>query len=87
VTEWFTHPGYPDPESGSNYDLARREDLDEILRARVRARFDQPIWGDAVLAIHSEAWRYPGGPLEAAREERPVAQTGELQGEPDGPAA
>ncbi len=33
VTEWMTHPGYPDPESGSEYDLARREDLDSLLRA------------------------------------------------------
>jgi hypothetical protein len=85
VTEWFTHPGYPDPESGSDYDIARREDLDEILRARVRARFDQPVWGDVELAIHSEAWRYPGGPLEAAREERPVARAGELPGQPGEP--
>src|SRR5262249_56668470 len=27
VTEWFTHPGHPDPSSGSSYDLARQEDL------------------------------------------------------------
>ncbi len=31
VTEWMVHPGYPDPESGSGYDLARREDLDLLL--------------------------------------------------------
>ncbi len=56
VTEWMTHPGYPDPESGSEYDLARREDLDELLRARVRERFDTPIWGEDVVRGHP-----PGG--------------------------
>ena len=44
VTEWFLHPGYPDPASGSEYDMARREDLDTLLRHRVRERFDKPIW-------------------------------------------
>jgi predicted glycoside hydrolase/deacetylase ChbG (UPF0249 family) len=73
VTEWCVHPGYPDAESGSEYDLARREDLDAVLRARVRARFDKPIWGDAVRTVHSEAWRYPGGPLERAAEERAIS--------------
>jgi hypothetical protein len=73
VTEWFTHPGIPDAESGSEYDLARREDMDAVLRARVRERFDKPIWGDARRTTHAEAWRYPGGPLEKAREERPVS--------------
>ena len=67
VTEWMTHPGYPDPDSGSEYDLARREDLDELLRARVRARFDKPIWGESVLrSTHREAFAYPGGALEDA---------------------
>jgi hypothetical protein len=70
VTEWFTHPGYPDPEAGSEYDVARREDLDVLLRNRVRERFDRPIWGDAVRTTHAEAWRYQGGPLEEATEER-----------------
>ena len=85
VTEWFTHPGYPDPEAGSGYDLARREDLDTLLRARVRSRFDTPVWGDAVLAIHSEAWRYPGGPLEQATQERPVARASEAPAGPGEP--
>ena len=67
VTEWFTHPGYPDAESGSDYDLARREDLDTVLRARVRERFDKPVWEGVERTVHSEAWRYPGGPLEQAR--------------------
>lgn len=70
VTEWFTHPGYPDAESGSDYDLARREDLDALLRTRVRERFDKPIWDRAARTTHAEAWRYMGGPLEEAREER-----------------
>lgn len=69
VTEWFTHPGYPDPASGSDYDLARREDLDTLLRNRVRERFDTPVWGDAERSVHAEAFTYPGGPLEALRED------------------
>ena len=70
VTEWFTHPGYPDPESGSEYDLARREDLDVILRTRVRQRFDKPIWGNAKRVTHGEAFAYSaGGPLESATED------------------
>jgi chitin disaccharide deacetylase len=31
VTEWMVHPGHPDPDSGSGYDLAREEDLDLLL--------------------------------------------------------
>jgi predicted glycoside hydrolase/deacetylase ChbG (UPF0249 family) len=70
VTEWMSHPGYPDPDSGSEYDLARREDLDELLRARVRERFDTPIWGTDVLrTTHKEAFAYEGGALEEARAE------------------
>jgi predicted glycoside hydrolase/deacetylase ChbG (UPF0249 family) len=56
VTEWFTHPGYPDPASGSDYDLARREDLDILMRHRVRERFDTPAWGEAERSTHSEAF-------------------------------
>ena len=56
VTEWAVHPGYPDSESGSSYDIARREDLDMITRAQVRARFDEPIWRDAIRATHAEAF-------------------------------
>ncbi|HZA59854.1 MAG TPA: ChbG/HpnK family deacetylase [Solirubrobacterales bacterium] len=67
VTEWMTHPGYPDAESGSEYDLARREDLDELLRVRVRERFDTPIWGEDVLrTTHREAFAHEGGPLRDA---------------------
>jgi hypothetical protein len=32
LTEWMVHPGLPDPTSGSSYDAARQEDLDEVLR-------------------------------------------------------
>jgi chitin disaccharide deacetylase len=66
VTEWAVHPGYPDSESGSGYDLARREDLEMVTRARVRERFDQPVWGDAVRATHAEAFAQPPGPAEGA---------------------
>ena len=67
VTEWMTHPGYPDPESGSEYDMARREDLDEILRARVRERFDKPVWGEDVIRSHPRGGvRLRGRALEDA---------------------
>jgi predicted glycoside hydrolase/deacetylase ChbG (UPF0249 family) len=63
VTEWFTHPGYPDADSGSSYDVARREDLELLLRLRVRARFDTPVWEGALRASHGEAFA-----LAAAKE-------------------
>jgi hypothetical protein len=47
VTEWVTHPGHPDKESGSNYDKARQEDLALLQKVMVHARFDEPLWGDA----------------------------------------
>jgi hypothetical protein len=28
----MVHPGLPDPSSGSSYDAARQEDLDEVVR-------------------------------------------------------
>jgi len=56
VTEWAVHPGYPDSESKSSYDIARREDLDMVTRAQVRARFDEAIWHDAIRATHAEAF-------------------------------
>jgi predicted glycoside hydrolase/deacetylase ChbG (UPF0249 family) len=31
ITEWMVHPGHPDPDSGSGYDQARKEDLDLLL--------------------------------------------------------
>jgi predicted glycoside hydrolase/deacetylase ChbG (UPF0249 family) len=78
VTEWMTHPGYPDPESGSEYDLGRREDLDELLRARVRERFDTPIWGEDVRrSTHADAFAYEGGALEEATSaEHPITAEG-----------
>ena len=59
------HPGYPDAESGSAYDLARREDLDTVTGPQVRARFDEPVWGDAVRASHAEALRASARPRGA----------------------
>jgi len=32
TTEWFVHPGHPDPASGSSYDLSRAEDLELVMR-------------------------------------------------------
>jgi hypothetical protein len=31
LTEWMVHPGRPDPEGGSRYDEARREDLELLM--------------------------------------------------------
>ncbi len=73
VTEWFTHPGYPDEQAGSSYDLGRREDLETLLRARVRARFDEAIWGDAERTTHGDAFAHPDSPLEQARSEERAA--------------
>jgi hypothetical protein len=56
ITEWVVHPGHPDPESGSSYDLARQEDLSILHRCMVRARYDEPVWGDAVRSNHAEAF-------------------------------
>jgi hypothetical protein len=56
VTEWVVHPGFPDPDSGSEYDLARKEDLATLTRCMVRARFDEPVWGDAVRLNHTAAF-------------------------------
>jgi predicted glycoside hydrolase/deacetylase ChbG (UPF0249 family) len=56
VTEWVTHPGHPDSESGSSYDLARQEDLALLQKVMVRARFDEPVWGDARRATMTEAF-------------------------------
>lgn len=57
VTEWFVHPGYPDQESGSSYDEARKEDLDLVTRLQLRARFDEPVWGDATRSTFTEAFQ------------------------------
>lgn len=55
VTEWIVHPGHSDPESGSSYDRARQEDLNLLTKLALRARFDRPVWGEAVRASHAEA--------------------------------
>jgi hypothetical protein len=60
VTEWFAHPGRPDAASGSDYDLARQEDLAILRRCMLRARYDEPVWGDAVRATHAEAFAPEG---------------------------
>ncbi len=56
VTEWVTHPGHPDKESGSTYDKARQEDLALLQKVMVRARFDEPVWGDARRSPMKEAF-------------------------------
>ena len=56
VTEWVVHPGHPDPEAGSSYDIARQEDLGTLQRVMVRARYDEPVWGDARRATLKEAF-------------------------------
>ena len=56
VTEWVTHPGHPDKESGSSYDMARQEDLALLQKVMVRARFDEPIWGNARRSPMKEAF-------------------------------
>jgi predicted glycoside hydrolase/deacetylase ChbG (UPF0249 family) len=56
VTEWVTHPGHPDSDSGSSYDVARQEDLATLQRVMVRARYDEPLWGDARRVTMTEAF-------------------------------
>jgi predicted glycoside hydrolase/deacetylase ChbG (UPF0249 family) len=68
VTEWVTHPGHPDKESGSSYDMARQEDLALLQKVMVRARFDEPVWGDARRTPMKEAFetmrQYVGEPAD-----------------------
>ena len=56
VTEWVTHPGHPDSESGSSYDIARQEDLGLLQKVMLRARFDEPVWGDARRSTMKDAF-------------------------------
>jgi len=56
VTEWFVHPGHPDPAAGSSYDVARQEDLGVLQKMMVRVRFDEPVWGDARRSPMKEAF-------------------------------
>jgi hypothetical protein len=39
TTEWFVHPGFSDPESGSSYDEGRPEDLALVLALGDRDRW------------------------------------------------
>jgi predicted glycoside hydrolase/deacetylase ChbG (UPF0249 family) len=55
VTVWFLHPGYPDPEGGSDDDAGREDDLDLLLRLSLLQRTGQPAWGDAVRSTHAAA--------------------------------
>ena len=56
ITEWMVHPGHPDPESGSTYDRARQEDLSVLQKIMLRARYDEPVWGDARRATLKQAF-------------------------------
>ena len=66
VTEWVVHPGHPDPASGSEYDIGRQEDLRTLTRMMLRARFDEPIWGDAERLNHTAAFAH--GVLDVVEE-------------------
>jgi hypothetical protein len=52
----MVHPGHPDSASGSSYDLARQEDLSLLQLVMVRARYDEPVWGDARRSTMTEAF-------------------------------
>ena len=52
----MVHPGHSDPESGSSYDRARQEDLAVLQKIMLRARYDEPVWGDAKRATLTEAF-------------------------------
>jgi predicted glycoside hydrolase/deacetylase ChbG (UPF0249 family) len=56
VTEWMVHPGHRDSASGSTYDRARQEDLSVLQKVMLRARYDEPVWGDAKRATLTEAF-------------------------------
>jgi predicted glycoside hydrolase/deacetylase ChbG (UPF0249 family) len=62
VTEWATHPGHPDPDSGSSYDIARQEDLAYLQRVMVRARYDEPYWAGAKRVTMKEAFAQEPAP-------------------------
>jgi predicted glycoside hydrolase/deacetylase ChbG (UPF0249 family) len=72
VTEWVTHPGHPDKESGSSYDMARQEDLALLQKVMVRARFDEPVWGDARRSSMREAFLQQREGSEEPAAERPA---------------
>jgi predicted glycoside hydrolase/deacetylase ChbG (UPF0249 family) len=64
VTEWVTHPGHPDSASGSSYDVARQEDLRLLQMVMLRARYDEPVWGDAKRVTMKEAFVQARGDIE-----------------------
>jgi predicted glycoside hydrolase/deacetylase ChbG (UPF0249 family) len=64
VTEWVTHPGHPDSASGSSYDVARQEDLGLLQKVMLRARYDEPVWGDARRVSMKEAFVQERGDVE-----------------------
>jgi predicted glycoside hydrolase/deacetylase ChbG (UPF0249 family) len=64
ITEWMTHPGHPDKESGSSYDIARQEDLGVLQKIMLRARYDEPVWGDARRVTMKEAFAQVRGDVE-----------------------
>jgi predicted glycoside hydrolase/deacetylase ChbG (UPF0249 family) len=64
VTEWVTHPGHPDSASGSSYDVARQEDLRLLQMVMLRARYDEPVWGDARRVTMKEAFVQARGDVE-----------------------
>jgi len=64
VTEWATHPGHPDSDAGSNYDLARQEDLGLLQKLMLFARYDEPVWGDARRTTMKRAFVQERGDVE-----------------------
>ena len=56
ITEWMVHPGHADSDSGSTYDRARQEDLAVLQKIMLRARYDEPVWGDARRTTLTEAF-------------------------------
>ena len=64
VVEWMTHPGHPDKESGSSYDMARQEDFGLLQKVMLRARYDEPVWGDARRTTMKEAFVLERGDVE-----------------------
>jgi predicted glycoside hydrolase/deacetylase ChbG (UPF0249 family) len=72
VTEWVTHPGHPDKESGSSYDKARQEDLALLQKVMVHARFDEPLWTDARRSAMKEAFVQQRDEVGGTPAERPA---------------
>jgi predicted glycoside hydrolase/deacetylase ChbG (UPF0249 family) len=69
VTEWMTHPGHADSQSGSSYDKARQEDLNLLQKIMLRARYDEPIWGDARRVSLTEAFEQQRGDVAESHQQ------------------